>query len=588
MRIGYFWGGLAGAGLIVAAAALGVAIAPGWALTALATQGQAGRGWPLQAASVHLDMSDGIAVRFDGVTLAGASGDDGALLKASSFRLPIGLGGLLGHRASFSGGELQDATLNFTIDEMGHANWPQLSPGAGRVLFDNATLAFSDARTGQRFQLSRISGAVDVSEAGETSASGTAIANGALLKIDAFVKDMARLTSGGSPAEFTLAGPAFNLSFTGRVATVGALSLAGTAAISGPDARQALAWTGASLPGDQGFKAFSMSGGLDASGRVFALRNADLRLDAVVAKGDIGIDYRGTVPKLTAALKTSPLRLDGYMPALTFEGQEWSAAPVGFEGLRGLDASLHLEVAGLSSGRLDLGGAVIEANLAKGRLDGSVSAATLPDCKFTLDGSGGVQGMAIGLRSVDPIGLLGAVAHVDWLSGAGTLTASLQATGASLQEMVSTLAGDAQFQLSDGALHHLDVAKVLAAVSRDVLQGWPGAEEDHSAFTGLSGTLHFADGIGALKAFKLDGPAVTMTATGSIDLLRRAIDLRADPRLFTGSGSDTVGLPVAVVVRGSWDKPKVYPDIANILSNPGAAYADLKGLGMPQLPAGGN
>jgi AsmA protein len=586
MRTGLIVGGFVGAAVIVAAAGLGLALAPGWAIGRLAQASQETFGRPVTAQSVRLEFSPSLGLRFDGVSLAGPGPDDGPVLNAAALRLPLSFAALLSHRADFAGASLIEPQLSLTINEMGHVNWPNIAAGSARkIFFENGVLNFSDARTGQGFTLAQIEATADVSESGEVSIKGSAAAESVLLEIDAYVKDVGRISNGGSPAELSLTAPALSLTFSGRAATAGALSLAGTVSIDGPDAREAMAWTGADIPGDGGLKAFSVAGALDSSGRAFAVHGASLQLDNIAAKGELSLDYSKNTPKLSAVLKTSAIHLDPYFPATSFDGSDWSAHPLNLASWRSLDAAIHLEAVDFAAGRLDLGGAVIEATLAKGRLDTSVAAATLPDFKLTLDGSGDVQGIVLGLRSVDPAGLLGALAHLDWLSGAGKLAVSLQATGSSIQEMISTLKGDAQLDMSDGSVQRFDLGRALAAVSRDIQQGWPAHDADRSDFTSLAATFKLADGIASLKPFKVEGARFTMSATGDIDLLRRAVDLRADPRLITGNNGESVGLPVAVVVKGPWDKPKIYPDMANILTNPGAAYADLKGLGLPQLPA---
>lgn len=588
MRTGYIIGGFAGAAVLVAAAGLGMALSPGWALDALASASQQQFGRPLTAQSVHLELSPSFGLRFDDLRMAGASPDDAPLLTAASLRLPLGVGALLAHSADLSNTTLVEPRISLAINEMGHVNWPAIAPGNQRHVFiSNGSLTFSDARTGQRFTVERIQATAEASDTGEVSAKGSAAANAALVNFDAYVKDVARVASGGSPAELSLAAPAFNVTFNGRLAIAGALSLAGTVAVEGPDARQALAWTGAPIPGDKGLKAFVLSGGLDTSGRAFAVHGATLQIDDIAARGEISLDYRNATPDIAAVLKTSAIDLAHYLPAAGFSGPDWNTAPFDLAGLRNLDATLHLEPADLTAGPLKLGPAVIETKLAGGVLDASVASATLPGFKLKLDGSGGTQALAVTLHSVDPAGLLGAVGNLDWLSGAGKLAFDLQATGATLQEMVSTLHGTAQLDMTGGSIAHFDLAHALAAISRDIQQGWPSHAASRSDFSALSASFNIADGIATMKPFDFRGPGVTMTATGDIDLLRRAVDLRADPRLVTGSNGETVGLPVAVVINGPWSKPKLYPDMANILTNPGAAYADLKGLGLPQFPAAG-
>ena len=49
--------------------------------------------------------------------------------------------------------------------------------------------------------------------------------------------------------------------------------------------------------------------------------------------------------------------------------------------------------------------------------------------------------------------------------------------------------------------------------------------------------------------------------------------------LGKGESRDLQGLGVPVIVRGSWDRPQIYPDVKGILENPQAALKQLEGLG---------
>ena len=62
-------------------------------------------------------------------------------------------------------------------------------------------------------------------------------------------------------------------------------------------------------------------------------------------------------------------------------------------------------------------------------------------------------------------------------------------------------------------------------------------------------------------------------------MLRHALDFKFDPALVTGS-NQTTSLPVQVVVKGPWNAPKIYPDVAGILDDPEAAYNALRDLGL--------
>jgi AsmA protein len=77
---------------------------------------------------------------------------------------------------------------------------------------------------------------------------------------------------------------------------------------------------------------------------------------------------------------------------------------------------------------------------------------------------------------------------------------------------------------------------------------------------------------------------VRVTGKGTVNLVTRSLDLRVDPKLVLslqghGGPADPAGLGVPVVIRGAWNEPRIYPDIAGILDNPEAAFAKLKAMG---------
>ena len=60
---------------------------------------------------------------------------------------------------------------------------------------------------------------------------------------------------------------------------------------------------------------------------------------------------------------------------------------------------------------------------------------------------------------------------------------------------------------------------------------------------------------------------------------RIARDSHPDPIVLAMGSGATVALPVPVVIKGPWAKPRIYPDIKDILLNPVAAFDSLKAMG---------
>ena len=442
------------------------------------------------------------------------------------------------------------------------------------------------------FALSAANLAVVQSPAGEVTLEGTAIINGQLAKIQTYVKDVARASGQGSPAELAVQAAPLSVSFNGRLATSAGLGLAGTVTVSGGDLRQALRWTGAKVGGAMGLKAFKLTGSLDATGRAFGMLGADIMIDDVAAKGDVTFDFRGGVPKLQALVAVEAIDLDKYIPAAGGTPGEWGTSALGFAALRGLDGALTIETGNLKYSGANFGPTKIAAQLDSGRLETRIVSGPSSDASVTLDGSGPTDGFAFNYtgRDGDATRLFGPLAGIAWLGGEGVFSASVSGTGKTQQEMISTLKGEAHVALANSALHGIDIGTALAAVSCKIQNGWPGEGRGETPFTTLAADLTIADGIATVKNLKLESPALTMTGTGDIDLLRRALDLRADPRLVTSAAAEPLGLPVAVVVKGPWARPRIYPDMADIVANPKAAYDALKALGFPQalVSAGSN
>ena len=158
---------------------------------------------------------------------------------------------------------------------------------------------------------------------------------------------------------------------------------------------------------------------------------------------------------------------------------------------------------------------------------------------MTLDGSGAIPAFALALKGdlADAARLLAPLAGLSVVDGKGSLTAAFSAHGQTQQEMIATLQGEAEMNLTAGAVNAPTIKTILP----------PG-----TAFTALNASLAAADGIIAVKSLNLNGPSSAITATGEIDLLRQALELRVS--------TATTG---AHIVKGPWTEPKINSDVAS-------------------------
>jgi AsmA protein len=133
--------------------------------------------------------------------------------------------------------------------------------------------------------------------------------------------------------------------------------------------------------------------------------------------------------------------------------------------------------------------------------------------------------------------------------------------------------------LGAGAIAGPDIVAMLGQASQRILTGWSLDTPSRTAFSSLAVDVTMADGIATLGAAALDAPGLKVSVTGDIDFLRRAVDLRADPKLIAAD-RDVSGLPVKIVVNGPWGAPRIYPDVPGLLLNPQKGFETLKSMGL--------
>jgi AsmA protein len=199
-----------------------------------------------------------------------------------------------------------------------------------------------------------------------------------------------------------------------------------------------------------------------------------------------------------------------------------------------------------------------------------------------------VQG-AIRTENIEGASLFDNWIGLEALTGTTSMTLSLAGAGRTQREVISTLRGNAEIRIVNGALRDMNLLRMLRDVKKDILAGWQPAEDSRTVFRDLSATFALEDGIAVSRDLQLVAPELTVSGTGQADLLRKALDFKVVPKLAAGPSPDaaqaeTVALAVPLVVKGPWGSPKIYPDIAGILENPRAGYETLNKLRAPTPP----
>lgn len=565
--------------LVALAAVFVLVAAPRWAagrLEALAAQ-QLGRSLTAEGGA-HLDFAP-LALRLDGAVLAGQTPDDDSLLTAQSLSLPLSLGQLLGGRPDPSHLTLTGAEVAFLVDEQGRASWdvPGLAATAMEMTLEQAKLRYFDARNNQSLEIDHVDGQLDLAADGGATFSGTAVINGRLVRIDADLKSVARVNADGSPLELALAADDGTANFSGRLSTANVLSLAGPVSLASDTPAPALRLLGLPLPDGAAVAGpIAIDGALDTAGRAFAIRNATLSLGAFHGAGDLAIDLRNDQPKLQASLTADAMWLDPFVPAAGAKNGDWGRLPLPFDLLKTFDAEVNVAGRSLAYGGFTTGAAQLKLSLAGGRLvlDGRASLADDGTLAFTGKADATAIPPSVGLTfdAEEAVAqpMLGALVGLDQLTGIGAMSADLTASGTTQEELTGTLKGTARLDLINGRIAGADFTGLMLAAKQKILAGWSAAPGG-TAFDHLTGQAAIADGIATFRGLKIESADRVFTLEGLIDVLRQGIAVSATA-LVNGQPL----LPVAVIARGPWAGPKIYPDIPNILSNPEGGFARLQ------------
>ena len=564
-------GGAAFALVMVAAIAL-LFIAPRVAASGLTglVQQQLGRGVSVKG-GIHLDFSP-LSLRLEDVALAGADARDDSFVMARSAVVPVSVGQLFGAAPRLAEIAVAEPDIALIVNERGEASWdfPDAAPGGPlRIAVEQGRFRYFDARNNQSMELSRVDGRLDLRADGGVSFAGTAVINGRLVRIDADLKSLARVNADGSPLELALVADDGNASFSGRLSTAKVMSLAGPVSLASTTPGPGLRLLGLPVPdGAVVVGPIAIDGALDSAGRAFAIRNATLGIGALRAAGELGADLRNDHPKLQAKLVADTLWLDPLLPAAGAKDGEWGRLPLPFALLRTIDLETAIDARSLSYGGFTAGASRLSATLAGGKLELSGGARLAGDgtLTFTLTADATSLPPAVGLdiaasdTEVQP--LLAALVGVNQLSGKGSFAAKLTAAGTTQEELAGMLKGTASITLGEGRIEGADFTGLMLAARQNTLEGWSDAPGG-TPFTSLSGEATIADGIASFRGVEIAGPVTSFTLEGLIDVLRKGIAVSV-----TGMSNGQPLLPVAVIAKGLWARPKIFADVPSIITTP--------------------
>jgi uncharacterized protein involved in outer membrane biogenesis len=574
--------------LVTVATVAWVVLTPRWAVAMLdgTAMAQLGRNFSATG-STYLDLSP-LSIRIEGASLSGAADQADKLASAASMVIPVSLSELVSRRPSLANITLREAEFALLIDERGEASWafPDARPsGVLGFTLEQASFRYFDQRNGQSLKLSNVDGRLDIASDGAVNFRGSAVINSRIVRIDFGLKSLPRVNEDGSPIELAVETDAVSASFSGRLSTRKVLSLTGPMSFSSRDTANLARWVGIALPDGMSLPGpVNFDGSLDSAGRAYAIRNAAITLGQFRGAGDVVADLRGERLKLQADLKAETVWLDALVPASGADAASWGRAVLPLDLLRTTDAEVSILSRTAAFRGYEVGASRFAVSLEEGKLTasgasrlangGTVTFSTKAD-SVVLPPSGS---FSLKAENADLAPLVGVLTGVKALSGTGTLAVDVSAQGQTQEELVSTLKGTASLSLPQGQIAGTDLPGLFATVREKIVEGWSAAS-GNTPLTAVDAKVTLEDGLATLSSGTAALATYPLSLSGTVDLLRRALDLRLGfPQ------PEAAPLPVPVIIQGNWSAPRIYPDVPDILNNPQGGFARLRDAG----PAQGN
>jgi AsmA protein len=268
----------------------------------------------------------------------------------------------------------------------------------------------------------------------------------------------------------------------------------------------------------------------------------------------------------------------------------WSGQEIRLIGLNYVDADVSLSATELNVGSVRAAPVAIHATVNNGILDVALAPSQLygGEVQATVSVNASdeppVHAMRIDLTNARALPLLTDLADFGSLDGRLQSKIEVRASGNSVSAVVSSLAGTADVRIQDGQILGINVAKMIRTLTARTLLGWEDNRTESTDLTELSARFQIQDGRAQTTNLRLLGPLVRVTGSGTIDLNTKTLQFKLDPKLVAslegqGGSADPLGFGVPVNIEGSWSDPRIYPDVAGILSDPDGAYAKLHALG---------
>lgn len=364
------------------------------------------------------------------------------------------------------------------------------------------------------------------------------------------------------------------------------LSWTGPFVFAAPDLPAFTKLIGAPMQEGAGFDSLSVQGLAKGDSDGVALSDAVINFDKIDASGDLALDWSGAKPKASGRLTVGSLDLRPYLPPPPPPGTAfpaWSTERLDFASLRNIDAAIDVAASKIFMNGMTFDKSRLNLRVENGRLSadipqlglyGGVASGTL-----TVNARSATPSIAGRFDASDVVAQAFAVDVLknDRLLGLGAFTFEFSASGTTQAAIMNSLDGKGGFDLADGAIKGVNLAKLTRSIDQlrrggvnpAAIQSALAAAQspdEKTDFTSFLSAFGITDGRLSATALDLKGPFVTMTGGGGVNLGAQTIALKLAPRATStidGKGGTAIAVPL--LVSGTFAAPKMSIDVETLL-----------------------
>ncbi len=416
--------------------------------------------------------------------------------------------------------------------------------------------------------------------------------NGETIRLNGLATPHSFIKNGSGPVTLSIDSNRLVADYSGNVNVVGGLN--GNAKFSTKSLGNLLAWLGKGENNE--LNDFSYAGKIKLDSDKFSFDQARISLNGIKANGSGSFGLKGK-PLINTTMAFDTLNIaaliGGNSGSSTSKNNGAAAgnSPIDLSALKEFDANINLSAKKIDYGKVSAGpvktSLIVKNGIARFKLpqtrfyDGSVVA------DITADGSGSVAAIKADaqMAGINALNLFNDAAEFKRVEGRLNASISIYGAGATTRQFNRSLTGKTSTQFADGAIRGVDIAKVYNNLTSILAGGFKENSSDKTTFTALGLSFVIDKGVATTSDIKLQGPLVRMDGGGKVDLGEETIDMRLNPRVVasaSGQGGeyDVGGLGIPVIVKGPLSKPRVYPDLSELIKNPQAALKSLSKLGL--------